>query len=92
MAAIDIVGRTVVVTAAGTLNIPNVEIISANVWWATTAGDIVIDEGTHGIPVRRFTPDGTSLAPFSEWVSLEGKYGILSISTCVAATLTFTLG
>lgn len=92
MAAIDIVGNTVIVTAAGSMSatFANIEIESANIWWVSTAGDLQItDVGTGTICLRRFTPDGTSLAPFSEWVSLEGRYGRLSFSPVTACTLTF---
>lgn len=94
MAAIDWVGNTVVVHAAGTMseNIPHVDILSANVWWASTAGDLQIVEITTGaILVRRFTPDGSAIAPFSEWVSMEGRYGRLSFNVVTACTLTFTV-
>ncbi len=92
MAAIDIVGNTVVVTAAGTMDLPTVEVLSANIWWVTTAGDIqVVDITTGTILVRRFSPDRSALPPFSEYVSMEGRYGRLSFNTVTASTLTFTL-
>ena len=92
MAAIDIVGQTVVVTAAGTMTatfVP-VEIASANVWWVSTLGDIqIVDISTADIFVRRFSADRSALAPFSEMVALEGRYGRLSFNVVTAATLTF---
>ena len=92
MAAIDIVGNTVIVTAAGTMDVayPNIEIGAANVWWVSTLGDIqIVDMNTGTISVRRFSVDRSGIAPFSEWVALEGRYGRLSFNVVTAATLTF---
>ena len=94
MAAIDIVGRTVVVTAAGTMdaNFVNIQVGNANVWWVSTVGNIVIEDiGTGSISVRRFSPDRSGIAPWSEWVPFEGAFGRLSFTTVTAGTLTFQL-
>ena len=58
MAAIDIVGNTVIVTAAGTMDVayPNIEIGAANVWWVSTLGDIQIVDMNTG--TTEFIVDG----------------------------------
>lgn len=94
MAAIDIVGNTVIVTAAASMDAiyNSIEIESANIWWVSTVGDIqVTDVGTGTICLRRFSPDRSALAPFSEYIALEGRYGRLSFSPVTACTLTFNL-
>ena len=94
MAAIDIVGNTVIVTAVGTMDatFSSIDIASASVWWTTTLGDIAVtDISTGSILVRRFSADRSALAPFSEAVAMEGRFGRLSFGTVTAGTLTFTL-
>ena len=94
MAAIDIVGNTVIVNAAGTMPeaFSSIEIASASVWWVSTLGDIqIVDIATATLFVRRFSVDRSGLAPFSEWVGMDGRYGRLSFNVVTAGTLTFTL-
>ena len=92
MAAIDIVGTTVIVNAAGTMDaaFASIEILSASVWWASTLGDIqIVDINTASLFVRRFSVDRSGVAPFSEYVAMEGRYGRLSFNVVTAGTLTF---
>lgn len=91
MAAIDIVGNTVIVTAAGTMDVAfaNVDIGPASVWWVSTLGDLQIVDINTSFMVRRFSVDRSGIAPFSEYVALEGRYGRLSFNVVTAATLTF---
>ena len=94
MAAIDVVGRTVVVTAAGTMNavFANIQVGNASIWWVNTTGNIVIEDiSTGSISVRRFSPDRSGVAPWSEWVPFDGTFGRLSFTTVTAGTLTFQL-
>ena len=94
MAAIDIVGNTVIVNAAGTMPeaFSSIEIASASVWWVSTLGDIQItDISTGTLFVRRFSVDRSALAPFSEYAPMEGRFGRLSFGVVTAGTLTFTL-
>ena len=94
MAAIDIVGNTVIVTAAGTMNATysDIKVGNASVWWVNTTGNLVIEDiGTGSISVRRFSPDRSGIAPWSEWVPFDGIFGRLSFTTVTACSLTFQL-
>ena len=94
MAAIDIVGNTVIVTAVGTMDATysHIEIQSASIWWTTTLGDIAVtDISTGSILIRRFSADRSGIAPYSEAAAMEGRFGRLSFGTVTAGTLTFTL-
>lgn len=93
MAAIDIVGNTVVVTGAGTMDATYSDIVvgSAAIWWVSTLGDITVtDMSTGSIFIRRFSVDRSGLAPYSESVAMEGRFGRLSFGAVTACTLTFT--
>ena len=93
MAAIDITGRTIVVTAAATLGYDNVKIVACTVWCATTAADFQVTElGTGAIQVIRISPDRSQIAPFSISPLWQGDFGRLSFDTVSACTAYLQMG
>ena len=86
MAAIDHVGNTIVIAAAGTIDIPHLELRSARILVTASAAELVIVEistGHHAVIHYQTTK---SAPPHSDDLDVWGRYGSLSVNTVTACS------
>lgn len=86
MAAIDHVGNTIVIAAAGTINIPHLELRSLRVTVTASAAELLIVEISTGHHAVIHFQKTKASPPESFSLDVWGRYGQLSVNTVTACS------